>query len=168
MRVTRRSDKAIISLGSGRKMQRNTLEIVMGAIVLLAALGFVSLAYEAADLKGGNGYEIVAEFGSTGGLSAGDDVRISGIKVGRIVRQELDPITYAARIVISLDPAVTVPSDTSARITAASLLGSNYLELMPGADETMMGAGDVIYDTRDPVSLTDLLGKAVFSAGDAQ
>jgi hypothetical protein len=32
----------------------------------------------------------------------------------------------------------------------------------------MMGAGDVIYDTRDPVSLTDLLGKAVFSAGDAQ
>jgi phospholipid/cholesterol/gamma-HCH transport system substrate-binding protein len=149
-------------------MQRNTLEIVMGAIVLLAAAGFVSLAYEAADLKGGNGYEIVAEFGSTGWLSAGDDVRISGIKVGRIVRQELDPITYAARIVISLDPAVTVPSDTSARITAASLLGGNYLELMPGADETMMGAGDVIYDTRDPVSLTDLLGKAVFSAGDAQ
>jgi phospholipid/cholesterol/gamma-HCH transport system substrate-binding protein len=149
-------------------MQRNTLEIVMGAIVLLAAAGFVSLAYEAADLQGGNGYEIVAEFGSTGGLSAGDDVRISGIKVGRIVRQELDPITYAARIVISLDPAVTVPSDTSARITAASLLGGNYLELMPGADETMMGAGDVIYDTRDPVSLTDLLGKAVFSAGDVQ
>ena len=168
MRVTRRPDKVIISLGSGRKMQRNTLEIVMGAIVLLAAAGFVSLAYEAADLKGGNGYEIVAEFGSTGGLSAGDDVRISGIKVGRIVRQELDPITYAARIVISLDPAVTVPSDTSARITAASLLGGNYLELMPGADETMMGDGDVIYDTRDPVSLTDLLGKAVFSAGDAQ
>ena len=33
-------------------MQRNTMEIVMGAIVLLAAAGFVSLAYEAADLKG--------------------------------------------------------------------------------------------------------------------
>ena len=149
-------------------MQRNTLEIIMGAIVLLAAAGFVSLAYEAADLKGANGYEIVAEFGSTGGLSAGDDVRISGIKVGRIIRQELDPITYAARIVIALDPAITVPADTSARITAASLLGGNYLELMPGADETMMVAGDVIYDTRDPVSLTDLLGKAAFSAGDAQ
>ncbi len=149
-------------------MQRNTLEFVMGAIVLLAAVGFMSLAYEAADLKGSGGYEIIAEFGSTGGLSAGDDVRISGIKVGRIVHQELDPITYAARIVISLDPAIMLPSDTSARITAASLLGGNYLELMPGADETMMVAGDVIYDTRDPVSLTDLLGKAVFSASDAQ
>tara|TARA_B100000927_G_scaffold278356_1_gene260936 strand:+ start:974 stop:1075 length:102 start_codon:yes stop_codon:yes gene_type:complete len=29
----------------------------------------------------------------------------------------------------------------------------------------MMQPGDVIYDTRDPVSLTDLLGKAVFAAG---
>ena len=149
-------------------MRRNTLEIIMGAIVLMAAAGFVSLVYEAADLKGTDGYEIIAEFGSTGGLSVGDDVRISGIKVGRIVRQELDPGTYAARIFISLDPDITLSSDTSARITAASLLGGNYLELMPGADETMMSAGDVIFDTRDPVSLTDLLGKAVFSSGDAQ
>jgi hypothetical protein len=29
----------------------------------------------------------------------------------------------------------------------------------------MLQPGDVIYDTRDPVSLTDLLGKAVFAAG---
>ena len=57
-------------------MQRNTLEIVMGAVVLLAAIVFVSLAYEAANLRGGNSYEVAAEFGSTGGLSAGDDVRI--------------------------------------------------------------------------------------------
>ena len=149
-------------------MRHSTLEIIMGAIVLMAAAGFVLLVYEAADLKGADGYEIVAEFGSTGGLSVGDDVRISGIKVGRIVRQELDPGTYAARIFISLDPDITLSSDTSARITAASLLGGNYLELMPGADETMMNAGDVIFDTRDPVSLTDLLGKAVFSSGDAQ
>jgi phospholipid/cholesterol/gamma-HCH transport system substrate-binding protein len=149
-------------------MQRNTLEIVMGAVVLLAAIVFVSLAYEAANLRGGNGYEVAAEFGSTGGLSAGDDVRISGITVGRIVRQELDPITYAARITIALDAEIEVPADSTARITAASLLGGNYLELIPGADEAMLAEGDIIYDTRDPVSLTDLLGKAVFSTGDAQ
>jgi phospholipid/cholesterol/gamma-HCH transport system substrate-binding protein len=149
-------------------MQRNTLETIMGAVVLLAAVGFVSLAYEAADIKGGDGYVLEAEFGSTGGLSTGDDVRISGIKVGRILYQELDPVTYAARIVMALDPQISLPADSSARITAASLLGGNYLELMPGADDEMLVAGDVIYDTRDPVSLTDLLGKAVFSASDAQ
>ena len=145
-------------------MQRNTLEIIMGAIVLLAAAGFVSLAYEAADLKGANGYEIVAEFGSTGGLSVGDDVRISGIKVGRITDQSLDPVTYSARIAMAIAPDVKIPADSSARITAASLLGGNYLELMPGASTETLAAGGVIYDTRDPVSLSDLLGKAVFSS----
>ena len=149
-------------------MQRNMLETVMGAIVLLTALAFVSLAYEAANIRGTDGYELEAEFGATGGLSVGDDVRISGIKVGRISRQELDPVTYAARIVMSLDERIRIPADSSARITAASLLGGNYLELIPGADEDMMQPGEVIYDTRDPVSLTDLLGKAVFSASDAQ
>ena len=145
-------------------MQRNMLETVMGAIVLLTAVAFVSLAYEAANIRGTDGYELEAEFGATGGLSVGDDVRISGIKVGRISRQELDPVTYAARIVMSLDERIRIPADSSARITAASLLGGNYLELIPGADEDMMQPGGVIYDTRDPVSLTDLLGKAVFSA----
>jgi len=145
-------------------MQRNMLETVMGAIVLLSAVAFVSLAYEAANIRGTDGYELEAEFGATGGLSVGDDVRISGIKVGRISRQELDPITYAARIVMSLDERIRIPADSSARITAASLLGGNYLELIPGADEDMMQPGEVIYDTRDPVSMTDLLGKAVFSA----
>jgi phospholipid/cholesterol/gamma-HCH transport system substrate-binding protein len=148
-------------------MHRNTLETIIGGIVLLAAVGFVTLAYEAADMKGSGGYPITAEFGSTGGLSIGDDVRISGIKVGRITAQQLDPITYVAKISMAIDPAIKIPSDSSARITAASLLGGNYLELMPGSATETLGNGAVIYDTRDPVSLSDLLGKAVFSSGSA-
>ena len=146
-------------------MQRNTLETLMGAIVLAAAASFIAMVYEAADIQSGGGYEIIAEFGSTGGLSVGDDVRISGIKVGRITDQSLDPVTYSARIAMAIAPDVRIPTDTSARITAASLLGGNYLELMPGADSEMLSSGAVIYDTRDPVSISDLLGKMVFSSG---
>ena len=148
-------------------MHRNTLETVMGAIVLLAAVGFVALAYEAADVRGNGGYEIAAEFGSTGGLSVGDDVRISGIKVGQITAQNLDSITYVAKVSMAIDPTIKIPSDSSARITEASLLGGNYLELMPGAATDTLGAGAVIYNTRDPISLSDLLGKAVFSSNNS-
>ena len=145
-------------------MHRNTVETIMGAIVLLAAATFFAMAYEVANLKGSGGYNIVAEFGSTGGLAIGDDVRISGIKVGQITAQQLDLNTYIAKVSMSIDPLVKIPTDSSARITAASLLGGNYLELMPGAASDMLAAGGIIYDTRDPISLSDLLGKAVFSS----
>lgn len=144
-------------------MHRNTVETIMGAIVLLAAASFFAMAYEVANLKDNDGYDIIAEFGSTGGLAIGDDVRISGIKVGQITAQKLDPNTYIAKISMSIDPSVKIPTDSSARITAASLLGGNYLELMPGSATDTLAAGEVIYDTRDLVSISDLLGKAVFS-----
>ena len=146
-------------------MHRNTLETIIGAIVLLVAAGFVVLAYDAAELDGSGGYQISAEFGSTGGLTVGDDVRVSGIKVGNIIAQKLNPLTYVAEVSMVIDLGVKIPSDSSARITASSLLGGNYVELMPGAASDMLVAGQVIYDTRDPVSLSDLLGKAVFSSG---
>jgi phospholipid/cholesterol/gamma-HCH transport system substrate-binding protein len=41
------------------------------------------------------------------------------------------------------------------------------LELLPGAALDNLQDGAVIYNTRDPISLTDLLGKAVFASGGA-
>ena len=143
-------------------LKRSTLEILMGLVVLSGATIFALLVYQASNIKSANGYLIHAEFGTTGGLSIGDEVRLSGIKVGQIVGQSLDPVTYAARIDMRIEDAVKLPLDTSARITAASLLGGNFLELLPGVDDALMLEGAVIFDTRDPVSLSDLLGKIVF------
>jgi len=148
-------------------LKRSTLEIVMGLVVLVGAGIFAVMVYQASDIKSADGYLLHAEFGTTGGLSVGDEVRLSGIKVGQIVGQSLDPVTYAARIDMRIEEAVQLPSDSSARITAASLLGGNFLELLPGAGEDMMPEGTVIFDTRDPVSLSDLLGKIVFQGNDS-
>ena len=147
-------------------LKRSTLEIVMGLVVLAGAAIFAGLVYQASDIKSADGYLLHAEFGTTGGLSVGDDVRLSGIKVGQIVGQSLDPVTYSARIDMRIEDAVQLPSDSSARITAASLLGGNFLELLPGAGDDMLPEGSVIFDTRDPVSLSDLLGKIVFQGTD--
>ena len=148
-------------------LKRSTLETLMGLVDLTGAAIFAMLVYQASNIKSANGYLIHAEYGTTGGLSDGDEVRLSGIKVGQIVGQSLDPVSYAARIDMRIEAAVKLPSDTSARITAASLLGGNYLELLPGADDGLMPAGTVIFDTRDPVSLSELLGKIVFQGNDS-
>ena len=147
-------------------MRHNTLEIIMGMVVLVAAAFFVVIVYQAADIRAAGGYQIKAEFSTTGGLTVGDDVRLSGIKIGRITDQTLDPISYSAVIEMNINDEVELPADTSARITKASLLGGNFLELIPGGSDEMLAAGDVIYDTFDPVSLSDLLGKFVFQNGE--
>ena len=148
-------------------LKRSTLEIVMGLVVLVGAGIFAVMVYQASDIQSADGYLLHAEFGTTGGLSVGDEVRLSGIKVGQIVGQSLDPVTYAARIDMRIDETVQLPSDSSARITAASLLGGNFLELLPGAGEDVMPEGTIIFDTRDPVSLSDLLGKIVFQGNES-
>ena len=147
-------------------MQRNMIETVMGAVVLVAAAFFGYVAYKAADISASTGYQIEAEFGNVSGLSVGDDVMMAGIKIGTVTGSYLDKDSYGARVMMSIEDNLALPDDSSARITASSLLGGNYLEIMPGFSDDMLAAGDVIYDTRDPVSLSDLLGKFVFSGSE--
>ena len=146
-------------------MTRNTIETVMGAVVLLVACVFLWLAYAVTDIRSSDGITVSAEFGAIGSLNVGDDVRISGIKVGKVLDTKLNDQTFGAIVTISLDERISIPSDSAARIAASSLLGGSYVDIIPGFEDEMITEGDMIYDTRDPVNLTDLLGKAVFSGG---
>lgn len=146
-------------------MMRNTIETVMGAVVLLVAGVFLWLAYSVTDIRSPDGIEVTAEFGAIGSLNIGDDVRISGIKVGKVTGTQLNDETFGAIVTFVLDKRLSLPSDSAARIAASSLLGGSYVEIIPGFEEDLIVDGDSIYDTRDPVNLSDLLGKAVFSGG---
>ena len=146
-------------------MSRNTIETVMGAVVLIVAGVFLWMAYAVTNIQSSDGTMISAEFGGIGGLNVGDDVRISGIKIGKVTETDLNPKTFGATVTLSIDPSISLPTDSAARIEASSLLGGNHVEILPGFEEDMITSGGMIYDTRDPVNLTDLLGKAVFSGG---
>ena len=146
-------------------MSRNTIETVMGAVVLIVAGVFLWMAYAVTNIQSSDGTMISAEFGGIGGLNVGDDVRISGIKIGKVTETDLNPKTFGANVTLSIDPSISLPTDSAARIAASSLLGGNHVEILPGFEEDMITSGVMIYDTRDPVNLTDLLGKAVFSGG---
>ena len=146
-------------------MSRNTIETVMGAVVLIVAGVFLWMAYAVTNIQSSDGTMISAEFGGIGGLNVGDDVRISGIKIGKVTDTNLNAQTFGATVTLSIDPSISLPADSAARIAASSLLGGNHVEILPGFEEDMISSGGMIYDTRDPVNLTDLLGKAVFSGG---
>jgi len=144
-------------------MRYNPVETLMGGIVLITAICFLILGMKIVNDNQKEGYQISLIFGSSAGLKNGDHVKISGINVGKILNLELNMENYNAKVIVNLNDNIKVPDDSSARITSSSLLGGNFIDIIPGSAETYLKFDDIIYDTKDSVSFTDLLGKAVFS-----
>ena len=69
-------------------MRYSLIEILMGAIVISVAIGFLSIGMQSVNSNQEVGYKISLIFGSSAGLKNGDNVKISGINVGKITRSE--------------------------------------------------------------------------------
>jgi phospholipid/cholesterol/gamma-HCH transport system substrate-binding protein len=149
-------------------MGRNLIETLMGAVVLVVAGFFLWFAYSSTNVRPVRGYNVVAKFERVDGLGIGADVRLSGIKVGTVVDQKLEPNTYLAVVTLSLDATVRLPTDTVAQITSEGLLGSNFVSLVPGAEEKVIAPGGEVRFTQAPVNLVQMLGKFIFNSAESQ
>lgn len=147
-------------------MAENRAEILAGAVVLAAAIGFLAYATAGRGLGSDAGtYPLKASFRSVEGITAGSDVRLAGVKVGTITALALNPKTYFADATIAVNDGLLLPTDSAILISSEGLLGGNYIELVPGGAEENLAAGDEIEDTQGSVSLISLLMKFVSSSG---
>lgn len=154
-----------MGLKGTKSLGNNIVETIIGAVVLAFATIFLIFAYRTADLgTDGNGLHLTARFDQVDGLQVGSDVRMSGIKVGTVVRQELDTETFQAIVEISIEDSIALPDDTAAKIASESLLGGSFLDLEPGGSEDLLEEGGEITFTQSSVSLMDLIGQAIFSS----
>jgi len=144
-------------------MKRSVIETILGALVLAIAGIFLFYSYKMGNVSTSDGYQISADFSGIGGLKSGDDVQISGVKIGSVADVELVPGTYLARVNMTINPACKLPTDTAALISSESLLGGRYLSLEPGADEEFIKPGGKIQYTQAPQNLEQLLGQFIFS-----
>ncbi|MEI9986781.1 MAG: outer membrane lipid asymmetry maintenance protein MlaD [Aliidongia sp.] len=144
-------------------MNRNVLETVMGALVLAVAVIFLAFAYSSAGIRTVNGYELIAKFDRIDGIKTGADVRVSGIKVGTVTGTTLDPKTFQASVRMTIDSAYPLPVDTVALITSNSLLGDDFMKLLPGNDDKNIPPGGSISNTVPPTDLWQMLSQMAFS-----
>lgn len=143
---------------------RNVIETVLGAVVLMVAVLFVYLFYQSTQIRTAEGYRLTATFSTIGGLNKGSDVRISGIKVGTVVAQGLDPETYNAVVTLSIAPHVRLPVDTVAAIANEGILGGKYVRIEPGRERETLPPGGAIRRSKDYRSLEDQVGEIIFLA----
>ena len=148
-------------------MHRNIIETVMGGVVVLVAIGFVVIAFQGSAVTTGEGYQVVAEFDNASGLAPGSEVRMSGVKIGTVRSQSLDPQTFFAVVTMDIAQSVQLPRDTSARILADGLLGASFVSLEPGGEDDSIPPGGQITFTQGSINVVDLLGRFIFSAADS-
>ncbi|MBB4632495.1 outer membrane lipid asymmetry maintenance protein MlaD [Sphingosinicella soli] len=146
--------------------RQNLIEAIVGAIVVGIAVVFVLFSYQRTSGNvGADRYRVSALFPNATGVAVGTDVRVSGIKVGSVVDQTLDPETFQARLGLSIDQRIALPLDSSAAITSEGILGGSYISLTPGGDSETMREGDEIIDTQGSVDLMTLIGGFINQSG---
>src|SRR6185312_2580697 len=106
---------------------------------------------------------VMAKFSNAGGLKNGGDVRISGIKVGSITNETLDPKTFQAVVQMSIDPSIKLSTDSVAQITSSGLLGDNFISIEPGNEDELIPAGGTITHTQAQMSLENLVGQVIYN-----
>src|ERR1700761_7853175 len=149
-------------------MQRNAIEPILGALVLVAAIAFLVFAYNKAGQRSFSGYSLTARFSSIDGLENGSDVRIGGVKAGQVTDIAIDPATYLAMVKLTVAPEIKLPTDSVASISTEGLLGGKYVGLEPGVSDNMLKPGGLITHTEASVSLEGLIGKFMYSGGDSK
>jgi len=147
-------------------MQRNVLETVMGAVVLLAAAAFLYIVYGASGVSApSGGYHLVMRLDQGGSITPGTDVRAAGVKVGTVVKQEFDAKDFQAVITLDVDNKVQLPTDSSANVDQDGLLGNSYVNLQLGSDDTMMKEGDTFKYATGQISLGKIIAMAIGGGG---
>ncbi len=147
------------------QIRDNLVEAIIGAAVLAVAVSFAAFGY-ARTQSGGSGYDLLAKFPQVGGINVGSEVKVSGVKVGTVTSQRLDPKSYQAEIHFTVDKSVKLPIDTIAKITSEGLLGGSYIQLSPGGDPEFLKPGEQIEQTQGSVDLMGLIGQAIYKVGD--
>lgn len=138
------------------KLNSRTRRLAVTAVAACSVLlisgcswdGLNSLPLPGAVGTGSQSYELIVEMGDVGTLTQNSPVMIDDVTVGSIRKLSVNP-DWTATVVIGLEQNVEVPRGTHAMVGQASLLGSQFLGLIPPTNAEaqsgpMLQNGDVI------------------------
>ncbi len=129
--------------------------VIVGAVSIVVLAIVMLAAFRAQDLPligGGDTY--YAAFSESGGLEPNDEVRIAGVRVGKVENVELEG--DHVRVTFRVDTPSEFGDDTHAAIKVKTLLGAMYLSLEPaGSGQLDEGAEIPVEHTSSPYDVVD-------------
>jgi phospholipid/cholesterol/gamma-HCH transport system substrate-binding protein len=105
--------------------ERNPLR--MGVVGMSTVTLLVVLSFNLTRFEGGTTY--TAAFTEASGLKPNEDVRIAGVKVGKVTRVGLE--RDHVKVAFTVSPKVRFGTGSRAQIKLSTLLGAHYLQIQP-------------------------------------
>jgi phospholipid/cholesterol/gamma-HCH transport system substrate-binding protein len=151
-------------------MNTKLTETLVGLFVCtgIASLFFMALQvsnFQALQSK--PSYTITANFENISGLKNKALVSMAGVPIGRVSHIQFNPEDFNAVVSLRIDKKYAhLPSDTSASIYTAGLLGEKYIGLSAGGMEDVLSEGSVIELTQSSLVLEELISQFLFNSSD--
>ena len=115
-------------------------------------------------------HDVQADFADAAGLDGGNEVRVAGLKVGKVKSVELaEPdvrgVTDRVRVVMEVSNGIELGDLTEAEIKLKTILGSKFVELVPKGSEELEGVIP-LERTRIPFELYEVTNRTVSTVGE--
>ncbi len=123
--------------------RHNIFENILSAMVVLCAAGFLVFLRMQTGIGGFSSYEMNAELAKADGLAIGTDVRIAGVKVGRVADLSLEPRTYHVKMQLEIRSGVPIPTDSRLSVSGGTM-SSTYLNISPGRSLQTVPSGGTL------------------------
>ena len=108
-----------------------------------------------AQYEGGDKYELQATFDDVTGLFPGDDVKLTGVQVGKIKSIRVEEGRAVVRF--QIDEAIDLPADSQVAVRWRNLIGQRYLYLYEGtATDLLPKDGSAVVG--NATGVTDITG----------
>ena len=149
-------------------MQNRSLETGVGLFLLAGILALLLLALRVSGLSASatnDSYKLYANFDNIAGLTVRAKVTMAGVTIGKVTAIDLDHDTFTGRVTMEVNKRVNnLPSDSTASILTAGLLGEKYIGISVGGDDQLLKDGGTIHDTQSSLVLEDLIGKFLLNS----
>lgn len=147
-------------------MSQHVRDLIVGLFVAagIGVIAYLSFSVGGAQLGGKETFVIYATFDEIGGLTTRSPVVVGGVKVGSVDSIKLNK-NFQAVVGLAIEDDLNLPTDTSASILTAGVLGNQYVGLLPGAEDTVLKSGDFLGLTEDAIVLERLIGRLIQNLG---
>jgi phospholipid/cholesterol/gamma-HCH transport system substrate-binding protein len=152
--------------------ERNPIVVGLVSVAVLSVLMMFAFSLNRFTFFRGV-YSVEADFADAAGLTPENEVRVAGLKVGKVKsielseRDDVRDVVDRVRVVMEIDSGVELGDASEAEIKLKTILGAKFVDIAPKGGEPLVRDDEIIPldRTRIPFELYEVTNRSVASIG---